>query len=136
IVTFSSVSGLYGYGGQSNYGAAKDAIAGFTRVVAKDLAPSGVTANVISPGAHTRMTDSVPDSTRAMRKGEFLSPPAGAQIRCRFSPRAYARGYRVSPPAAADVLGVRVGPCGGWDGLPTVSTGFRPWLSDVAACGG
>ncbi|MDP6666379.1 MAG: SDR family oxidoreductase [Dehalococcoidia bacterium] len=77
IVTFSSVSGLYGYGGQSNYGAAKDAIAGFTRVVAKDLAPSGVTANVISPGAHTRMTDSVPDSTRAMRKGEFLSPPEG-----------------------------------------------------------
>lgn len=77
IVTFSSVSGLYGYGGQANYGAAKDAIAGFTRVVAKDLAKSGATANVISPGAHTRMTDSVPDSTRNMRKGEFLPPPDG-----------------------------------------------------------
>ncbi len=77
IVTFSSVSGLYGYGGQANYGAAKDAIAGFTRVVAKDLAKYGVTANAISPGAQTRMTDSIPDSTKDMRKGAFLSPPAG-----------------------------------------------------------
>ena len=77
IVTFSSVSGLYGYGGQSNYGAAKDAIAGFTRVVARDLERYGVTANSISPGAHTRMTDSVPDSTRDRRKGEFLPPPEG-----------------------------------------------------------
>lgn len=77
IVTFSSVSGLYGYGGQANYGAAKDAIAGFTRVVAKDLARHGVTANAISPGAQTRMTDSIPDSTKDMRKGEFLSAPEG-----------------------------------------------------------
>jgi len=77
IVTFSSVSGLYGYGGQANYGAAKDAIAGFTRVVAKDLAKYGVTANAISPGAQTRMTESIPDSTRNMRKGEYLPPPEG-----------------------------------------------------------
>ncbi len=77
IITFSSVSGLYGYGGQSNYGAAKDGIAGFTRVVAKDLARFGVTANAISPGAQTRMTDSIPDTTRARRAGEFLPPPDG-----------------------------------------------------------
>ncbi len=77
IVTFSSVSGLYGQGGQSNYGAAKDAIAGFTRVVAKELARYNVTANIISPGAHTRMTDSVPDSTRAMRAGPFPPPAEG-----------------------------------------------------------
>lgn len=77
IITFSSVSGLYGYGGQANYGAAKEGIAGFTRVVAKDLARYNVTANVISPGAATRMTDSVPDTARARRAGEFLSPPEG-----------------------------------------------------------
>ena len=77
IVTFSSVSGLYGQGGQSNYGAAKDAIAGFTRVVAKELARYNATANIISPGASTRMTDSVPDSTRAMRAGEFPPPMEG-----------------------------------------------------------
>ncbi len=77
IVTFSSVSGLYGQGGQSNYGAAKDAIAGFTRVVAKELARYNATANIISPGASTRMTDSVPDSTRAMRAGLFPPPIEG-----------------------------------------------------------
>ena len=77
IVTFSSVSGLYGQGGQSNYGAAKDAIAGFTRVVAKELARYNATANIISPGASTRMTDSVPESTRAMRAGAFPPPMEG-----------------------------------------------------------
>ncbi len=77
IVTFSSVSGLYGQGGQSNYGAAKDAIAGFTRVVAKELSRYNVTANIISPGANTRMTESVPDSTRAMRAGPFPPAPEG-----------------------------------------------------------
>jgi NAD(P)-dependent dehydrogenase (short-subunit alcohol dehydrogenase family) len=71
IITFSSVSGLIGYSGQSNYGAAKDGIAGFTRVVAKELGKYGVTANAISPGANTRMTQSIPDSTRAMRTGVF-----------------------------------------------------------------
>ena len=77
IVTFSSVSGLYGQGGQSNYGAAKDGIAGFTRVVARELARYNVTANIISPGASTRMTDSVPESTRAMRAGPFPPPAEG-----------------------------------------------------------
>ena len=77
IVTFSSVSGLYGQGGQSNYGAAKDGIAGFTRVVAKELARYNTTANTISPGAHTRMTESVPDAIRSMRAGPFPPPLAG-----------------------------------------------------------
>ena len=37
VITFSSTSGLYGNSGQANYGAAKDGIAGFTRVVARDM---------------------------------------------------------------------------------------------------
>ena len=41
IITFSSTSGLYGNSGQSNYGAAKDGIAGFTRAVARDMGRYG-----------------------------------------------------------------------------------------------
>jgi NAD(P)-dependent dehydrogenase (short-subunit alcohol dehydrogenase family) len=56
ILNFSSVSGLFGNFGQSNYGAAKAGIAGFTRVLALELAKYGCTVNAISPGAATRMT--------------------------------------------------------------------------------
>jgi len=56
IVNFSSTSGLYGNFGQANYGAAKAGIAGFTRVLALELAKYGCTVNTISPGALTRMT--------------------------------------------------------------------------------
>ena len=56
IICFSSVSGLRGNFGQSNYGAAKAGIAGFCRVVAREIDKYGATCNVISPGAATRMT--------------------------------------------------------------------------------
>jgi NAD(P)-dependent dehydrogenase (short-subunit alcohol dehydrogenase family) len=56
IINFSSTSGLYGNFGQANYGAAKAGIAGFTRVLALELAKYGCTVNTISPGALTRMT--------------------------------------------------------------------------------
>jgi NAD(P)-dependent dehydrogenase (short-subunit alcohol dehydrogenase family) len=56
IINFSSVSGLFGNFGQSNYGAAKAGIAGFSRVIAKELAKFRCTVNTISPGAATRMT--------------------------------------------------------------------------------
>ncbi|MGB2694074.1 MAG: SDR family NAD(P)-dependent oxidoreductase [Dehalococcoidia bacterium] len=66
IINFSSGSGLTGIPGQANYGAAKAGIAGFTRVVARDLGRYGVTCNAISPGAATRMTATVPDSARQL----------------------------------------------------------------------
>ncbi|MCZ6869148.1 MAG: SDR family oxidoreductase [Gammaproteobacteria bacterium] len=56
IINFSSTSGLFGNFGQANYGAAKAGIAGFTRVLALELAKYGTTVNTISPGALTRMT--------------------------------------------------------------------------------
>ena len=56
IINFSSVSGLFGNFGQTNYGAAKAGIAGFTRVLALELAKYGCTVNTISPGALTRLT--------------------------------------------------------------------------------
>ncbi len=56
IITFSSGSGLFGNPGQANYGAAKAAISGLTKVVARDLGKYGVTCNAIAPVAATRMT--------------------------------------------------------------------------------
>ncbi|GIT39029.1 MAG: hypothetical protein Ct9H300mP8_02250 [Gammaproteobacteria bacterium] len=56
LINFSSVSGLFGNFGQANYGAAKAGIAGFSRVLALELAKYGCTVNTISPGALTRMT--------------------------------------------------------------------------------
>ena len=56
IITFSSGSGMFGNPGQANYGSAKAAISGLTKVVARDLGKYGVTANAICPVAATRMT--------------------------------------------------------------------------------
>jgi NAD(P)-dependent dehydrogenase (short-subunit alcohol dehydrogenase family) len=56
IITFSSGSGLFGNPGQANYGSAKAAISGLTKVAARDLGKYGVTVNAIAPVAATRMT--------------------------------------------------------------------------------
>ncbi len=56
ILNFSSTSGLYGNFGQSNYGAAKAGIAGFSRVLALELMKYQCTVNTIAPVAATRMT--------------------------------------------------------------------------------
>ncbi|HVP05247.1 MAG TPA: SDR family oxidoreductase [Dehalococcoidia bacterium] len=76
IVNFSSISGLRGISGQSNYGAAKAGIAGLTRVVARDLGKYGVTCNAIAPGAATRLTATVPDSARQLRAATQAQPTA------------------------------------------------------------
>ncbi|HJZ08979.1 MAG TPA: SDR family NAD(P)-dependent oxidoreductase, partial [Trebonia sp.] len=61
IINFTSVSGLHGAPGQPNYAAAKMGIVGLTYSSANALAKYGVTVNAISPGAATRMTESVPE---------------------------------------------------------------------------
>ena len=85
IVNFTSISGLQGGVGQANYGSAKAGIAGLTRVVARDLGRYGVTCNAISPGANTRMTQSVPDSRPPAARGG--RHPAGCRwFRLRDAP--------------------------------------------------
>ncbi len=57
IINTTSVSGIYGNPGQTNYGAAKAGIASFTNIAALELARYGVTVNAIAPSALTRMTE-------------------------------------------------------------------------------
>ncbi len=81
IINFTSVSGLHGAPGQPNYAAAKMGIVGLTYSCANALAKYGVTANAISPGAATRMTESVPTERRRRRAGpEEWSPDNVAPV--------------------------------------------------------
>ena len=57
VINTTSSSGIYGNFGQSNYGAAKAGIAAFTIIAALELERYGVSANAVSPGAYTRMTE-------------------------------------------------------------------------------
>ncbi len=75
IISMSSTSGLYGNTGQANYGAAKDGIAGLTRVISRDLGKYGITVNAIAPAAQTRMTASVPDKAREIRQQRGVALP-------------------------------------------------------------
>jgi len=67
IINVSSVVGVSGNPGQANYVAAKAGIIGLTKAVAKELAPRGITANVVAPGyIATDMTTSLSEKAREM----------------------------------------------------------------------
>ena len=69
IINIASVIGLIGNAGQSNYAASKAALIGFTKSVARELAPRGITVNAIAPGfIETDMTAVFDDKVR----GEVL----------------------------------------------------------------
>jgi 3-oxoacyl-[acyl-carrier protein] reductase len=67
IVNLTSVVGLHGNPGQTNYAASKAGIIGFTKALARELATRGVRANAIAPGyVETALTDVLPEDVRGM----------------------------------------------------------------------
>jgi NAD(P)-dependent dehydrogenase (short-subunit alcohol dehydrogenase family) len=79
LINTSSVSGIYGNMGQTNYGAAKAGIAGFTVIASRELKRYGVTANCIAPGALTRMTEDlqpgeITEEMRSARSPRWIAP--------------------------------------------------------------
>jgi len=69
IICLSSVAGIMGNPGQSNYAASKAGLIGMTKTVARELARKNVTANCIAPGfIVTEMTDKLPDAVKEAAK--------------------------------------------------------------------
>ena len=65
IVNVSSIVGVHGNWGQTNYGASKAGIIGFTKSLARELGSRGVRANVVAPGyVNTRLTDVLPEEAQ------------------------------------------------------------------------
>ena len=65
IISITSVVGAMGNAGQSNYGAAKAGIIGFTKSLAREVGVRGITVNAIAPGfIETDMTDSLPEDQK------------------------------------------------------------------------
>ena len=65
IVNVSSIVGLHGNPGQTNYSASKAGIIGFTKALARELGSRGVRANVVAPGyVSTRLTNELPEELR------------------------------------------------------------------------
>ena len=78
IINTSSLAGLIGNFGQTNYGAAKAGIAGLTRVAALELKKYNVAVNAIAPVAYTRMTSDLPmfqmEGADKMLSPEHIAP--------------------------------------------------------------
>jgi NAD(P)-dependent dehydrogenase (short-subunit alcohol dehydrogenase family) len=78
IVNIVSTAGIYGNFGQAAYAAAKAGLMGLTRVVAHDLARSGIRCNAVTPFAATRVTETIKpaNDAQAQYKQKALQVPA------------------------------------------------------------
>jgi len=74
LINTTSVSGIYGNPGQTNYGAAKMGIAAFTIISSMELGRYGVTVNAIAPAALTRMTENLGMGQASDEAKEQMSP--------------------------------------------------------------
>jgi NAD(P)-dependent dehydrogenase (short-subunit alcohol dehydrogenase family) len=74
IINTTSVSGIYGNPGQTNYGAAKMGIAAFTVIAARELRRYGITVNAVAPGALTRLTEPLQQRALSEEQKAAMSP--------------------------------------------------------------
>ncbi|MBC7560418.1 MAG: 3-oxoacyl-ACP reductase FabG [Dermatophilaceae bacterium] len=95
IVFISSVVGLYGSAGQTNYAASKSALVGLARSISRELGGRGITANLVAPGfIETAMTAELPADVKktylaGIPAGRFASPDeVAAVVRWIASPEA------------------------------------------------
>ncbi len=80
IINMSSDAALVGDAGLADYAAAKMGIIGFTRSLARELAPHRVTVNAVAPGAirtraHDRLTPPVIERIKATTPAGFIAEP-------------------------------------------------------------
>jgi NAD(P)-dependent dehydrogenase (short-subunit alcohol dehydrogenase family) len=134
VINTSSVSGLFGNVGQSNYGAAKAGIAAFTIIASMELERYGITVNAVSPSARTRMI--------TPRGQERMAAPVEEGSFDAYSPDNIAPlvAWLASPYSSGitgrvfNVHGGRISVLEGWHEGPTVDKGTR-WepgeLTDV-----
>ena len=86
IVLISSVVGLYGSPGQTNYAASKSGLVGLARSISRELGGRGITANVVAPGfIDTEMTAVLPDEQKkaylsTIPAGRFATPEEVASV--------------------------------------------------------
>ncbi|MBO1306502.1 3-oxoacyl-[acyl-carrier-protein] reductase [Enterococcus sp. 669A] len=72
IINMASVIGQIGNVGQSNYAASKAGVIGFTKSVAREVAPRGITCNALAPGfIATEMTDQLSDKIKEQIEGQI-----------------------------------------------------------------
>lgn len=72
IINISSVSGILGNAGQSNYSASKAGVIGLTKAVAREMASRGINVNAVAPGfVETEMTDVLSDSVKEGLLGQI-----------------------------------------------------------------
>ncbi|WP_458093868.1 3-oxoacyl-[acyl-carrier-protein] reductase [Roseomonas sp. WA12] len=79
IVSIASIVGVTGNPGQANYAAAKAGLIGMSKALAQEVAPRGVTVNVVAPGfIKTAMTDALNDTQKAALMGRIPMGKMGA----------------------------------------------------------